>query len=414
MAAWMWRALDKLGLTGLKGRITVLAAFLLAAAGVAYAATARERSLAIYPPQVIPLNFNHKVHMEAGMDCTACHAANKSTKSSDNLLPHEDYSATSHPECEDCHDIEAAAKGEKTDPPAQCELCHAGFDRTAQKAPAPIDFPAPNLIFDHNVHVKGQKIDCKVCHTDVADVRVATRQQLPKMGTCLTCHDGRSASAECKTCHLTQPSGRLQLTFVSGLLRPMQGDPFGIDHGPRYEFNHASMATTNRQLCMQCHSMQQCNQCHDALQKPLSVHPNDYITLHPVQARLDNPHCESCHRLQSFCVACHERTGVGLSAAASLRPTNVRVHPPTAVWVDILGPQHHGIAANRNINACVSCHRQEDCLACHSDADRFGTRRQVDPHPPGFQAICKTAASKNDRACLVCHSDQTLARLGCR
>lgn len=377
-------------------------------AGLAFAATGRERSLAVYPAQVIPLEFSHHLHLEAGVDCTGCHfPANKSTAVTDRLLP-------AHPECEECHDIEAAKKGEKVDPPASCETCHPNFDSSVQKEPAKVVFPQANLIFNHAVHVGQWKIECSVCHGKFEGVGLATRQQLPKMETCLTCHDGKYASASCSTCHPTKPSGRLQLTFASGLLRPMQGNPFGIDHGPRYEFTHGSQAATNRQLCMECHAQSECNQCHDAMQKPLSVHPNDFITLHPVAARQNSMKCESCHRYQSFCVACHERTGVGLGAPSSMRPSNVRVHPPYQVWVEILGPQHHGIAANRDIRTCTACHRETDCLSCHSDAEKFGSRRQVNPHPTGFQAMCRAMAAKNDRPCLVCHTEAKLADLGCR
>ncbi|MBX5484219.1 MAG: cytochrome c3 family protein [Myxococcaceae bacterium] len=385
---------------------------LVAGIGLAVAATGRERSLAVYPPQAIPLKFDHWLHIDdVGADCTACHfEATRSARSSDNLLP-----SKAHPnECDDCHETAKAEKGEKTDPPADCEVCHVGFDRTVQKQPAKVQVPSPNLIFDHAVHVKKQKIECEVCHGKFEGVAVATRQQLPKMATCLNCHDGKRADASCRTCHPTQPSGRLQLTFVSGMLRPMQGNPLGMDHGPRFEFNHGTQANARRSMCMECHAQKECNACHDALQKPLSVHPNDFITLHPIQARQDTTRCQSCHRLQSFCVACHERVGVGLSADPALRPANVRVHPPYQVWVEIIGPQHHGIAANRDLKSCVSCHREEDCLSCHSDADTFGTRRQVNPHPPGFAARCKSLAAKNDRPCLVCHRESALVAKGCR
>ena len=388
------------------GALAVLGVVL--GAGIAWAATARERSLAVYPPQVMPLKFNHHEHIEAGVDCTGCHLkANRSQTVNDRLLP-------GHPECEDCHDIKAAQQGKTVDPPSACETCHVGFDSTVQKEPAKVVFPTANLIFNHEVHTRTWKIDCDVCHGSFDGVGLATRQQLPKMATCLACHDGKHASEACSTCHMTKPSGRLQLQFASGLLRPAQGNPFGHDHGPRFEFNHGTQAKTRPLQCMECHAQRECEACHDSLQKPLSVHPNDFITLHPIQARQEAQRCESCHRYQSFCVACHERTGVGLSADKTLKPTNVRVHPPYQVWVELIGPQHHGIAANRDLKSCVACHRENDCLSCHSDANTFGSRRQVNPHPPGFKESCRRMAGKNDRACLVCHQENRLNEWGCR
>jgi hypothetical protein len=117
-------------------------------------------------------------------------------------------------------------------------------------------------------------------------------------------------------------------------------------------------------------------------------------------------------------VACHERTGVGANADAPYRQPNVRVHPPTEVWVgraDLggLGPGHHGQAAVRNIASCASCHREDQCLQCHS-----GIGSRVDPvppfgpgaephmpvHPPGFAAGCKSMVQRNAQACRKCHT----------
>jgi hypothetical protein len=379
-------------------------ALTLAAAGVAWAASGRERSLAIFPAQNIPLRFDHALHLDSGADCATCHeSVSKSESAKDRNLP-------GHEQCETCHDIEAAQQGKKTDPPASCSTCHPSFDPSVRKEPAKLDLPPANLRFTHKVHLD-RKVECTTCHGDMTKVNLATRQQLPKMATCLECHDGKLAPNDCKTCHLTEASGRLQLTFSSGILRPMQGDPLGLDHGPRFEFTHGSRAAVSRQTCNQCHADSYCQRCHDSLQKPLSVHPNDFITLHPLQARTDAARCESCHRLQSFCAACHERVGVGMDADQSLRPRNAKVHPDYATWVQNPGPQHHGIVASKDIRQCSACHREETCMSCHSELSQ---RQQVNPHPFGFKSSCKRLAAANDRACLKCHSEASLVDKGCR
>ncbi|WP_375773202.1 cytochrome c3 family protein [Archangium gephyra] len=381
-----------------------LVALSLVVAGLTWAATARERSLAVYPAQHIPLRFDHAQHLAAGAECVSCHEGVRASDSA------KERNLPGHAECETCHDLEAARKGEKTDPPSGCNTCHPGFDATVRVAPPKVDVPPANLRFSHKVHVE-KKVECTACHGTMTDVKLATRQQLPKMATCFECHDGNVASKQCNSCHPAEPSGRLQLTFPSGLLRPMQGNPLGLDHGPRYEFNHGSRASVDRQTCMSCHAESYCQSCHDALRKPLSVHPNDYLTLHPVQARMDSARCSSCHRMQSFCAACHERTGVGMDADRSLRPRNVKVHPDYTAWVETPGPQHHGVVASRDIQQCVSCHREESCMSCHSERS---VRRQVNPHPDGFAAACKRVAAANDRACLKCHTEESLAGKGCR
>lgn len=381
---------------------------LLGGAGLALGAGVGtgERSEAIYPRQRLPLRFDHQVHLADGMSCTSCHAgARKSTRPSDWLLP-------AHPECEDCHDLEKAARGEKTDPPASCETCHPGFVPSAQQRPARVELPAANLRFDHRLHVE-KKVRCQTCHGEMEGVGLATRAQLPKMATCLECHDGAQAKAECATCHLTGSGGRLITQFTSGLLKPMRGNPFGMDHGPRFEFTHAARAASSPAQCLTCHAERECQSCHDAVRKPLSVHPNDWISLHPSQVRNNALRCDSCHRLQSFCVACHERAGVANQAHPTLQTGAGRVHPPLSVWVETPGPQHHSVQASRDLRSCISCHREETCLTCHSEKLGGSGRVEqgINPHPPGFVNTCQLARSRNDRACVRCHTEVRLNTL---
>ncbi|HVE85635.1 MAG TPA: cytochrome c3 family protein [Myxococcales bacterium] len=367
-------------------------------------ATASERSPVIFPTQSIPVRFDHAQHLSGGADCLTCHdRARKSTRASDWNLP-------AHPECEACHDL----KKEK------CSTCHPGFDPTARKAPERIAFPTANLIFDHQVHVS-KKVPCARCHEGVEKAQLASVQQLPKMATCLGCHDGATAPSACTTCHLRQPSGRLQLTFSQGALRPMAGNPFGVEHGPRFEFNHSALGATSRGTCLSCHADRDCQQCHDGMSKPLSVHPADWISLHPLQARGQMLRCESCHRLQSFCAACHERSGVATEAAGV--PRQIPVHGDLIAWTGLdqqrktaLDGRHHAFQAARDIRSCMSCHREETCLKCHSQVDPKGLlsgARGIDPHPPGFAAVCRRLAAANDRACLQCHSTAYLAAQQC-
>lgn len=433
--------------------------------------------------------FSHQKHLEAGAECESCHSkANDSVKSTDRLLP-------AHPDCDSCHDIDSARQGKKVDPRADCQYCHmleaqkssgaadgkpgaacktssdceddyACYEKVC-RAVVRAEWPRANLIFNHKLHVSSLTdakdhsqvgsehakagLECEFCHfseiqypdggTGMAMSALGTRVHLPKMETCLRCHDSRElfalkregdtiekvvAQAGCAECHVTarkKPSyerkkfldvGELQLTFASGSLRPMQGDPFGLDHGPRYEFNHGTRAKLDRELCLNCHTELSCMQCHDGLQKPLSVHPNDYITLHPVQARQDSLACQSCHRFQSFCAACHERSGVGMGADPTLRPRNLKVHGDYNAWVNAPGPKHHAVEASRDIKSCVACHREESCLGCHATNAVNKSSRQTNPHPDGFKNVCKTLAAKNDRACLKCHLNTELQSLGCR
>ena len=44
----------------------------LLAGGLALAESGHERSLAIFPPQKLPVRFDHAQHLKAGADCTSC------------------------------------------------------------------------------------------------------------------------------------------------------------------------------------------------------------------------------------------------------------------------------------------------------------------------------------------------------
>ena len=72
----------------------------------------------------------------------------------------------------------------------------------------------------------------------------------------------------------------------------------------------------------------------------------------------------------------------------------------------------HSLAAKRNIRTCVSCHREDSCLACHStDASRGPV---FSPHGPNFGATarCRFLSARNQRSCLKCHTPGT-AQLEC-
>ncbi len=367
------------------------------------------RSLAIYPEQRIALRFSHREHLAKGMSCVSCHdAAVRSDSARDRLIPPE-------ARCAACHDIEGARAGKKTEPPAACEACHPAFDATIHRAPPASLFPRAALHFSHAKHLDRLRAlprtardeECRTCHGSYAEVDLATRAQLPPMATCLDCHDGKRAPIQCSTCHLTAfgaKGARLETDLPSGQLRPGPGDPLGLDHGQRYDRMHALVAPGHREQCLACHSDRQCLACHDGTTKRAAIHPGDFVSTHAVPARADEPHCDACHRRQSFCIACHERVGVGAEAPA-FQVQGHRVHP--ANWA-----QNHGAQAARNIGQCASCHREEGCLQCHATT---GTPTPNAPtHPPGFSGNCGSLYRKNARACQKCHAASDPALAPCR
>jgi len=169
---------------------------------------------------------------------------------------------------------------------------------------------------------------------------------------------------------------------------------------------------------------------------PLDIHPSDYVTLHGADARRNTPDCSSCHRNQTFCIGCHQRTGVASDPTGGVPGQPVRnpfgtgtgvksFHPPG--WArdaagDVIStprPSSHSFQAKRNIRSCASCHREETCLECHSADPARGVKMPngggFSPHGVGFATTnrCRALASRNRRACLKCHAADA-PELDCR
>ncbi|MEM9489228.1 MAG: cytochrome c3 family protein [Myxococcota bacterium] len=376
----------------------------------------------IYPDQHIPLRFSHAQHLALEparvpggqpLTCTTCHTrAARSRSSLDQLIPGE---AT----CRPCHAIDRSQPDKAVPtgaPPARCAACHLGDP--APGGPGPkvqrVVIPAPNLKFSHAAHVR-IGMTCTACHGDLRaeGVALATRAQLPAMASCLACHDGRRAPAQCTTCHLAGPGGMVQTRYPSGVLAP-SGAIVGDTHHPGFATEHRAVAQNNQAYCENCHRRDECLDCHSGQVKRFAFHPGNYALAHAVDARRNQPDCSSCHRAQSFCTGCHSRSGVSADGRASRfgdsggdpdRPETggVRFHPPG--WNDarVIGPDHHGFAAQRNIRTCASCHREQFCVQCHTAEP--SNPRPVNPHPPGWARSrrCQSLLDRNRRVCLRCH-----------
>ena len=341
----------------------------------------------VYPLQRLPLIFSHAKHLARGTACDACHAgAATSASAVDNLIPTEAA-------CRACHAIDRAAATA-----AACGKCHTGWapDRPVERV-----FLAPPLLkFPHVAHTT---TPCESCHP-VRNVDLATAAQLPSMDSCLSCHTGGSEERHCTDCHLAKLGGLLETSFDSGDFIP-------ASHGPRFKNEHKEEARAPGATCTACHDHSECVECHQGTVKPMDFHPGNYLLTHAVDARRGTPDCSACHRYQTFCVGCHERSGLGTRGDSQFRPDrpDLRFHP--VGWSSKgAGPNLHAQEARRNITSCASCHREEDCLACHS-AEPGGIN--ASPHPPGWRgsARCKALDRGNRRMCLRCHVTQD--ELGC-
>jgi hypothetical protein len=378
----------------------------------------RGPSVAIYPPQSLTIRFDHALHTgRLGLGCTSCHPGGATSRSAaDKLTP----AGTA---CDRCHgsshaDPNHVAPG--ADEGGACATCHLGYREGDGNRVARFDIPPPNLRFDHQKHA-ARNIGCRQCHGEVQNVGLATRDQLPRMRGCIGCHQHPDAAARgtakgaCETCHLsagarTGEGGQIRTSFASGVLRPPAWMR-NASHGPDFLARHKYVAANDSQFCGSCHKEETCTACHDGRVRPRTIHPGDYLGMHAAEARLATSKCTSCHREQSFCLTCHQRLGVAMSGPPGVREAG-RFHPPQAVWSDApRKPGHHAFEAMRNLNACVSCHIERDCVVCHGGR---GIGAGFDPHPTGFLAGCTSQMRRNPRPCLVCH-DPGSAELGrCR
>jgi hypothetical protein len=362
----------------------------LSALTVAFAAP----SHVIYPAQRMPLTFSHALHVgKLGAACVQCHTSAPTSRSAiDRLIPGEDA-------CRACHVIDRALPaGTGEGPPTACVACHPGYQ--PGESVARVYIPPPSLKFSHQAH---RTTECQRCHGDMSKVTgLATREHLPSMDSCLTCHDGVRAADACTTCHLATQGGRIRTDLPDGALVPI-GGATGALHDLDFRTNHDQIARAEPQSCAGCHEKRFCADCHAGVIKPMDFHPGNYVALHAVEARRNVPDCSACHKSQRFCVGCHERSGVGARAQSGFdrAGTENRFHRPN--W-------NHGIDAQKNIKACAGCHREDFCVECHTAEP---ARPGVSPHGPAWRGSsrCQALASKNQRLCLRCHIE--LSRVTC-
>jgi hypothetical protein len=399
---------------------------------VAPAAKSQMPSALIFPAETVPLRFDHAQHARLGATCEGCHVSAQSSASAvDNLIPAEAA-------CRSCHKIDRAQPAKtvgKGQGAARCDACHvdpttrAGWmPPTPQAQPPRVTLSRPNLKFNHRLHA-GRGYACALCHTTADTQAMVTRADLPMMASCLGCHDGRQATGRCTACHLAEADGRIKVRLASpatvaaggsGPLMP-SGSLKGLDaHGPTFRRDHAQVGR-DEGYCLSCHRRNECVDCHGGVVRPPDIHPADYVSLHAMDARRNVPDCSSCHRAQTFCVGCHQRSGVSADAEGGRRgrqPQNPfgtgtglkQFHPPS--WArDPAGevisaprPTSHSMQAKRNLKSCVSCHREDSCLTCHSTDPTRGP--VFSPHGPGFGATarCRLLSSRNQRVCLKCHA----------
>lgn len=297
--------------------------------------------------------------------------------------------------CVTCHGAIRNVDEQAYPKPSVCAACHKGEKETALAASSPSrprTSPLGRSIrFSHQRHLTMPEIksQCMKCHKGVPDEE-AKSPVFPPMAECLTCHQRDFDEGRCSKCHgetdLAEMKPQTVLRHDSGWIR-----------------HHGVVATQSARACNQCHSEASCSDCHDQKQTiPIEVrrpdaiesnaiHKGDFISRHPIEAKLQPTTCLRCHA-PSTCDACHVERGVSPNRVGSGSP-----HPQGWASGNPISPDFHGRAARRNIMQCAACHDQgpaTNCILCHKPGGNGGN-----PHPNGWSS----GRSKDASMCRYCH-----------
>lgn len=382
-------------------------------------------------PQPSNLRFTHPRHVEvmhqrrgadSSLACTSCHAEAGANRMS--------VKRTVSRQCLDCH---GQRENHFAVADSACTTCHVSLaearslpvERVAN-FPEPESHRAPGFALEGHGRLTGASCAtchardfCITCHVDAPEQRAiqalapdprslaiktelkappshesadfASRHgRLARNGAveCRTCHTRES----CTTCHVQEPAAARSLAMAGPGrgqgAETMKSRP--ASHGSDFRDSHAALAQSSPQSCAACHARTECLDCH----RPTAAgtggyHPAGFLVRHPAAAYRREVSCNDCHSSTAFCAACHEQSGL-----VAQRRLGSGFHDSKRNF--LLG---HGQAARQNLESCVSCHTERDCLICHAGSGTGG--RGFSPHGPGFDP--DRLRRKNPETCTACH-----------
>ena len=277
--------------------------------------------------------------------------------------------------------------------------------------------PAPNLKFDHAVHV-GKGVACTRCHDALDRIDVATRNQLPTMGLCLECHDSRRAPlhgpSRCATCHLTRPDNTVETEYPTGMLIPsgvLRGDAHTLD----FRTHHSSVAANDEKYCANCHRQDFCLVLPQRRGQAARL-PRQRLRLAPSHRRAQG--LAALRRLPSPPVVLPRLPRAdGRRRHPHRRRRRVRAHrlqalPPARLERSGRRRRRRTTTSGRrsatSSSASAATARRPACSATRPTASAAGGagKMWVNPHPPDWAGSlrCQSLADRNLRVCLRCHA----------
>lgn len=135
-----------------------------------------------------PISFNHKKHVEQGLECDSCHRYFKTQ----NFSGMPDISI-----CMECHK-EAITKNREEEKIRQ-------FAKKGEEISWKRIYKEPDhVFFSHRRHVVLGKMDCKNCHGEIARSERPPSKPWGKMSMkwCMDCHSKKKITNDCLACHV--------------------------------------------------------------------------------------------------------------------------------------------------------------------------------------------------------------------
>lgn len=270
-----------------------------------------------------------------------------------------------------------------------CATCHARDFCVQCHVDAPEQPAIQALEPDPRSLVHRASLTAPESHADPRFLATHGPRALTTPAECRTCHTQES----CVECHLATPASARTMFPAGGGRGPgasIERRPPESHQGPSFRTAHGTAAATKPSACAACHARQDCLDCHRpaAGSGTPGYHPDGFLVRHPSAAYVRESSCGDCHNQTQFCADCHGQAGL----VSERRAFGAGFHDAKQFF--ILG---HGPAARQNLESCVTCHTERDCLICHS---ALGGRR-FNPHGPDFDA--ERLRRRNPEMCSACH-----------
>lgn len=227
-------------------------------------------------------------------------------------------------------------------PASRCVACHDNIAAGLAVS------DSSGVRMDHSQPIEAG-MSCDDCHLHAGHHAAS---DLPRMSTCLGCHDGSKAPSRCSSCH-TRDVGLLSASssrLFSRVNLPKKVDcgtchvettcdschGIRLPHPDRFvAWEHAPVAAFDgKAACERCHVRRDCLKCHGEFTGVTAAHGAAWRTTHA-----DNPFSAQCYchwsrlpedaRMRgSYCAVCHPKGRPAATAATTTPPANPTTPTP--------------------------------------------------------------------------------------